>query len=120
MSTNSEWISVCKESDLIEFSGVAALIGKQSVAIFYVPDLEQKVFAIDNYDPFSGANVISRGLVGDLKGKVVVASPIYKQHFELATGQSLEDENIRVGVWPVKMENGDVLIGRRSSRAVAA
>ena len=120
MSTNNEWVSVCKETDLIEFSGVTALIEDKQVAIFYVPDLEEKLFAIDNHDPFSGANVLSRGLVGDLKGKVVVASPLYKQHFELATGQSLEDESISVGVWPIKMENGEVLVGRSSNRAAAA
>ena len=49
-----------------------------------------------NLDPFSRANVLSRGIVGDLKGELVVASPVYKQHFSLRTGQCVEDPDVRV------------------------
>lgn len=112
MSDKNEWVNVCKESDLIAFSGVAALVNNNQVAIFYMPGQEQNIFALDNHDPFSGANVLSRGITGDLKGKKVVASPIYKQHFDLETGQSLEDESISVASWPVKIENGEVLVQR--------
>ena len=55
--------------------------------------------------------MLSRGLVADIGGKLVVASPIYKQHFDLNTGASTEDENVSVGVWPVKMVDDQVLIG---------
>ena len=105
------WVQVCSTEDLIENSGVAALCGDHQVAIFYVPSSEKKVFAVDNHDPFSGSNVLSRGLVADLDGKLVVASPIYKQHFDIDTGSSTEDENVSVVVWPAKMVDGQVLIG---------
>ena len=42
-----------------------------------------QVYALDNFDPHSGANVLSRGIVGDLSGELVVASPVYKHHFSL-------------------------------------
>ncbi|MFT5717413.1 MAG: nitrite reductase (NADH) small subunit, partial [Oleiphilaceae bacterium] len=62
---------VCSKNDLVENSGVCALINGEQIAIFYLPKSEQKVFAISNWDPFGKANVLSRGIVGDLKGKFV-------------------------------------------------
>lgn len=69
-----------------------------------------QVYAIDNHDPFSNANVIGRGIMGDLKGQLVVASPLYKQHFRLEDGQCLEDPAIRLRTWDARLENGKVMI----------
>ncbi|HIF52074.1 MAG TPA: nitrite reductase small subunit NirD [Thiotrichaceae bacterium] len=101
-----EWLSVCQESDLIPNIGVGALLGEQQVALFKINNGD--IFAIDNYDPFSDANVLSRGICGDIKGQAVVASPIYKQHFNLSTGQCLEDETVKIDVYQVRVINGDV------------
>jgi nitrite reductase (NADH) small subunit len=81
-------------------------------AIYRMSD--DSVHALDNLDPFSKANVLSRGIVGDLTGEVVVASPVYKQHFSLTTGQCLEDPEVRVAVYPVTVEDGYVVIGAAS------
>ena len=81
----------------------------KQIAVFRLSNSE-KLFAIDNYDPFSKANVLSRGVVGDLKNQLVVASPIYKQHFNLDTGQCLEDESVRIPVYGVRILNGIVQI----------
>lgn len=105
-----QWQVVCSEGDLVENSGVCALVNEQQVAIFYLPESEEKVFALGNRDPIGKANVISRGIVGDLQGQVVVASPLYKQHYNLATGQCLEDEQVALPVFPVRLEGGDVLV----------
>lgn len=102
---------VCDKSDLIENSGVCALIDGEQVAIFYLPTTEKKVFAIANWDPIGKANVLSRGMVGDLKSQLVVASPLYKQHFNLETGACLEDSAASVKTWPVKLRNDKVVIG---------
>jgi nitrite reductase (NADH) small subunit len=82
----------------------------QQVAIFRLSSAngEQQFFALDNYCPFSKANVISRGIVGDLQGKTVVASPLYKQHFELSSGQCLEDENVFLSTYAVRL-NGNTI-----------
>jgi nitrite reductase (NADH) small subunit len=104
----SNWQSVCQESDLIKNIGVCALLGEHQVAIFKIDNGD--IYAIGNYDPFSDANVLSRGICGDIKGQVVVASPIYKQHFNLSTGQSLEDDSVGVPVYPVRIIDGMVQI----------
>ncbi len=89
--------------------GVAALIDGRQVALFRLP--RGSIYAIGNHDPFSGANVLSRGIVGDLKGELVVASPIYKQHFSLVSGQCLEKPEVNVPVYPVRTLRGRVEVG---------
>ena len=105
----SEWKSVCHIEEIVPASGVATLIKNEQVAIFRVND-GHEVYAISNYDPFSKANVLSRGLVGDRNGRVKVASPIYKQNFDLETGQCLDDDNITVPTYPTKVVDGIVYI----------
>ena len=103
------WTTVCSTADLLPNIGVCAKVADHQVAIFKV--LENGVaslFAIDNHDPFSDANVLSRGIVGDLKGRNVVASPIYKQHFDLATGECLENDDTRIAVYQVREHEGRV------------
>lgn len=103
-----EWVAVCKLDDIVPDTGVCALVHGQQVAVFRLAD--DSVYAIDNLDPFSKANVLSRGIVGDLKGELVVASPIYKQHFNLSTGQCLEEAEVRIAVFPVRVEDGAVAV----------
>ncbi|WP_425338648.1 nitrite reductase small subunit NirD [Halomonas salinarum] len=108
------WQPLCTKADLVAYSGVAAWIetpeGPAQVALFYLPGHATELFALDHHDPFSDANVIARGIVGDIQGEPVVASPIYKQHFRLSDGQCLEDETVRLRCWPLRLESGQVLI----------
>lgn len=107
------WEPVCHVSDLIMLAGVAVRAHGQQVAIFRI---DEKLFGIDNLDPFCGAAILSRGIVGDLKGRLVVASPMYKQHFCLETGRCLEDGSVYVRVWPVRTtDNGIVSVGLPST-----
>ncbi len=103
----SQWIDVCSIDDLQPDSGICALVEDHQVAIFYMPK-NQAVYAINNYDPFGKANVLSRGLIGDLGGEPMVSSPLYKQHFNLKTGTCFEDEAIKVETYAIRMENGRV------------
>jgi NAD(P)H-dependent nitrite reductase small subunit len=98
---------VCRVEDIVPETGECALVAGEQVAIFRI---QGGVFAIGNRDPFSGANVLSRGIVGDLKGEAVVASPIYKQHFSLVTGRCVEDEKVAVPVYAVRVEEGFILV----------
>ena len=107
------WQEVCERSDLVVGSGVCALVGSEQVALFYLPGEQQQVYALGNRDPIGGANVMSRGILGDVNGELVVASPLYKQHFSLATGVCLEEEEVRVEVYNVRLEGDRVLIGPR-------
>src|SRR4249920_3038531 len=92
-----EWVPVCRLDDIVPNTGVCALVGGRQVAVFRLDD--DRIYGVDNHDPFSRANVISRGIVGDLKGELVVASPVYKQHFNLLTGRCIEDASERIPVY---------------------
>src|SRR5262245_42984702 len=107
-------MKVCRLDDILPDTGIAALVGGEQVAIFRV---DQKIYAIGNRDPFSNANVLSRGIVGDLKGELVVASPVYKQHFNLLTGRCVEDAAVRVPVYQARVENDFVVVEPRKQVA---
>jgi nitrite reductase (NADH) small subunit len=103
------FIEVCALNDISLDTGVCALVNDQQVAIFR-PASSQKVFAINNYDPIGKASVLSRGLISDVKGKLTVASPLYKQHFCLTSGECLEDDTMQVPTYPTKIINDRVWI----------
>jgi nitrite reductase (NADH) small subunit len=106
---------VCPLDDIVPNAGVAALVDGEQVAIFRLAD--DSVHAVGNLDPFSRANVLSRGIVGDLKGELVVASPVYKQHFALLTGRCVEDATVRIPVYRARVEEGFVVVEPRPQAA---
>lgn len=99
---------VCRLEDIVPNSGVCALVGSEQVAVFRLDD--GRIFALGNRDPFSGANVLSRGIVGDINGELVVASPVYKQHFSLVTGRCIEDASVSVPIYQTRVDGADVLV----------
>ncbi len=107
---NIAWQVLCDKRDLIEHSGVCALYQGQQIALFYLPDESPQVYGIGNWDPIGKANVLSRGIVGDFDGQLVVASPLYKQHFNLVTGECLEDSEQSVPVYTLLLDDEQVLI----------
>lgn len=113
--TRNTWFDICALEDITPNTGVGAAIDDQLIALFRVGN-EERVYALSNTDPFSNANVMSRGILGDIQGERVVASPIYKQHFSLATGRCLEDHEKKLLVYPVKLENGRVLVSSKPQK----
>lgn len=107
--SEKNWIQVCFEDDLINDTGICAKVNSQQIAIFKSSRLKQ-LFAISNYDPIGEANVLSRGIIGSLGEQVVVASPLYKEHYDLRTGTCVEKPEYSVKVFPVTVENGVVQI----------
>ena len=100
------WLDVCALDDIVPQTGVCALLGRKQVAVFRVaPDA---LYALSNFDPFSKAFVLSRGIVGDRKGIPKVASPVFKQSFDLRTGQCLDDPAVSVKSYPVRLRAGRV------------
>ena len=104
------WEAVCDLNDLVADSGICVLVGRKQIALFYLPDAQPPVYALGNGDPIGGANVMSRGIVGDLGGRLVVASPLYKQHFDLTTGQCLEEDAVCIDTFEVRIQDDKVLI----------
>ena len=116
--SNAHWIEVCDLSRLSFDRGVCALVDGRQVALFRVAPGDE-LFAVSNYDPFSKAFVISRGIVGSKGDIVKVASPLYKNAFCLRTGASLDDAKVRLHTYPVRVVAGRVQVaaGRRASPA---
>jgi nitrite reductase (NADH) small subunit len=104
----STWVDVCAVGDITPDRGVAARVGDHQVALFLLSTGE--VHALDNRDPFSGANVLCNGIVGDHGGRPTVASPVYKQRFDLVTGVSLDDPSVSVARWDARIDDGRVSI----------
>jgi nitrite reductase (NADH) small subunit len=103
---NRNWRDICHVDAIIPNAGRCALINGEQIAIFRLNQKgDDHFYAIHNHDPFSQANVLSRGIVGSIKEKIVVASPIYKQHFCLKTGDCLEDETTQLKTYPVRIKN---------------
>jgi nitrite reductase (NADH) small subunit len=108
LPARGQWVAVCRLEDIVPNTGVCALVGERQVAVFRLDD--DSVYAISNHDPFSKANVLSRGIVGDLKGELVIASPVYKQHFSLVTGRCIEDEKVSVPVYGASVEGKYIMV----------
>jgi nitrite reductase (NADH) small subunit len=105
------WVRVCAVADLEVERGRAALVGDVQLALFLLHG--GRVHAVSNLDPYSGAHVISRGIVGTRQEAPTVASPMYKQVFDLRTGVCLDSqgkEPLSLRVWPVTVSDGDVFV----------
>ena len=104
------WTDVCPADSLVPDRGVCALVGGRQVAVFRTsPD--GALYALSNYDPFSGANVLSRGIVGSKGDTPKVASPVYKQSFDLRTGRCLDYPAVAVATFLVREFDGRIAVG---------
>jgi len=110
------WVDVCAVDDIVPDTGVCALVAGQQIALFRVGD-DAEMYALDNFDPFSRAYVLSRGIIGDRDGAPKVASPMYKQAFALDTGQCLDDPGVRVPVYQLRVRSGRVEVWVPDERA---
>jgi nitrite reductase (NADH) small subunit len=100
------WVAVCPFDRLEPERGVAALVGGAQVAVFRTHD--GRLYAIDNLDPHSRANVLSRGIVGTRGDAPTVASPMHKQVYDLRTGACLDTPGVAVRTHPVRCRDGMV------------
>ena len=107
-STQALWTDICTVEDILPGTGVCALVAGHHVAVFRTVD--DQFFAIDNVDPKSGASVLSRGLIGSLGERVVVASPLYKNHFDLRTGECLESPEHSVRAHVAQASGGRIRV----------
>lgn len=97
------WLVVCGLGDLTPGRGVAALLSDGAQAALFL-DRAGQIYAIDNRDPFTGAQVLSRGLTGSAAGRLFVASPLLKQRFDLATGDCLDDPEVSIPAYRVRVQ----------------
>ena len=104
-SPTADWTRICRVDDLTPGRGAAARVAGRQVAIFRLAGDGDSatVFALSNRCPFSGAHVLSRGILGDAAGVPKVASPVYKQGFDLRTGVCLDDPDVSVPAYAVQV-----------------
>ncbi|AUJ81290.1 nitrite reductase (NAD(P)H) small subunit [Enterobacter cancerogenus] len=105
---NKRWQAICGLEDIPEQAGIGARLGRKSIALFR---FGQSVYALDDREPGSRANVLSRGILGDAGGEPVVISPLYKLRIRLRDGRQFDSGEPAVRAWPVKIENGKVWVG---------
>src|SRR3954468_17446550 len=103
-----EWREVCAIDDVLPGAGVAALLEGEQIAI--IRTRGDRFFPLSNFDPFSKAFVIARGIVGDRAGVAKIASPIFKQNFSLETGECLDDPSVRLQVFPIRVVSGRIQV----------
>lgn len=141
-TARATWRAVCTLADLEVERGRAALIDGEQIALFLLHSdhlhsdhlhsghLHRAkihsadgagggVHAVQNLDPYSGAHVMSRGIVGTRGDAPTVASPMYKQVFDLRTGACLDPQGREpraLRVWPVAVDGGTVLVKWKAAR----
>lgn len=104
-----QWLAVCELDDIPIGGGVCALVNEHAIALFR-PTESVEVYALGNYDPFGFANVLSRGLIAEVGNEWTVASPMYKHHYNLKTGQCLENPEVSIPTFLVSIKKTQVLI----------
>ncbi len=112
-----DWTDVCALDDIPPDTGVCALVGTRQIAVVRAAD---GVYALDNFDPFAKAYVISRGIVGDRAGRPKIASPMYKHGFDLESGRCLDDPAVALESFPVRVRDGRVEIRTAHALEIAA
>ncbi len=106
-TTDNRWTNVCSLSELLPDTGLCALLGSEQVAVFRDRQTDS-IWGISNYDPIGQANVLSRGIVGSIDDEPVVASPLYKQHFNLRTGRCLEEPDLQLKTYAIRVVGDQV------------
>lgn len=109
MSEN--WETVCQLDDLVVDRGAAVLVDGRQVALFRLDGDE--VRAVSHRDPYTGANVMARGLVGSRGDHITVASPLHKQVYDLRTGACIDEFDGTLDTWDVRLRDGIVCLRAR-------
>jgi nitrite reductase (NADH) small subunit len=113
MTRTESWAELCALEDLPVERGVTALVHGQAVAVFRMSD--DQVYAVSNHDPLSKASVLARGVVGTRGDVPFVASPVHRRAFDLRTGRCLDAESVRVPTYDIRVTEGIVHVGPRTS-----
>jgi nitrite reductase (NADH) small subunit len=108
LAERNGWVDVIAETELEIEIGVPALVGTAAVAVFKTHD--GTLHAVSNLDPRTGSSVIARGIVGSRGAAATVASPLYKEVFDLRTGVCLDDEAKRLATFEVRVLDGIVQV----------
>ncbi len=109
-ATAKIWFNVGNINDFQEDGGSCIKYQSKQIAIFNF-DGKSKWFASQNLCPHKLEMVLSRGMIGSAGEIPKVACPMHKKTFSLLDGSSLGGDDLKIAIYPVKIENNQVLIG---------
>lgn len=104
------WFKVGKTQDFPENSGACIKYKTKQIAVYNFARTG-KWYATQNLCPHKMEMVLSLGMIGDKAGVPKVACPLHKKNFSLEDGSNLAGEDLKIAVYPVKIENEIVYIG---------
>lgn len=107
---SSHWITICEVQDLVNGSGVCALVEGRQLAVFNLGRFEGDIVATSNWDPIGKANVMYRGILGSEGETPYIASPLHKQRYSLTDGTNLDGIEETLAIHQVKLEQKNVLV----------
>jgi nitrite reductase (NADH) small subunit len=98
----SRWVEVCTEEDVPRLEGRRVVVNGFYVAIF---NTEEGFFAIGDVCPHMGGPLSD----GDVAA-TTVSCPLHARKIEVKTGEVKNDDLSRVLTFPVRVEDGKVLL----------
>lgn len=105
----AKWVRVARTEDIPADAGACVRVGEMQIAVFNFSS-RGEWYACQNSCPHKRDMVLSRGLLGDLKGEPKVACPQHKKTFSLQTGKNLGGEEYCIRTFPVRIEGREVLL----------
>ena len=114
----SDWHEIGSLADVEREGRVIARVGGREIGVVRDPS-SGELHGVRNRCPHSGAplclgSVVDRaaGRPGEYErsGRTVLRCPWHGWEYDLATGKCADDDRIRAAVYPVRVENGRVLV----------
>jgi nitrite reductase (NADH) small subunit len=98
----AEFQTVCRVEELVEGEGKTVEVAGRLIAVFYVGG---RFYAIDDVCPHMGAS-----LSGGYVENGIVTCPWHAWRFRLADGAWADCPRVKIGWFPVQVENGEIRI----------
>jgi len=98
----SNFIKVASVADVTEGAGKTVEVAGKQIALFNVGG---KFYAIDNACKHRGGPLGE----GEVDGSTVIC-PWHGWEYDVTTGVNLDDASVKLGCYPVKVENTDIMI----------
>ena len=98
----AEFQTVARVGDVAEGGGVTVQVGSKLVALFHE---QGQYFAIDDVCPHMGTS-LAGGYVED----GIVTCPWHAWRFRLADGAWADNPRLKIGCYPIRLENGVIQI----------
>jgi nitrite reductase (NADH) small subunit len=104
------WFRAARAADFPENGGACVRYKDAQIAVFNF-SRRGEWYACQNLCPHKMQMVLSRGIIGSMEGEPKVACPFHKRTFSLRTGACTNATEEGIVTFPVKVEDGYVLIG---------